>query len=122
MSAIIPDSLDGALVLSLIDFFLSFLVISLIGVVLAGFPLLNHLHDRITKWRATARAPTPVQAAAVLGEIPEEDVAVIAAAVYAMLGPHRVLHISEIRPGERWTAAGRLVHHESHVLTHHPKH
>ena len=39
----IPDSVEGALVLSLIDFILSFVVIAGIGVVLALFPLLNRL-------------------------------------------------------------------------------
>ena len=38
-----PDSLYGAFMLSFIDFFLSLLMISGIGVVLALFPLLNRL-------------------------------------------------------------------------------
>lgn len=38
-----PDSLQGALILSLIDFILSFVVIAGIGAVLALFPLLNRL-------------------------------------------------------------------------------
>lgn len=42
-SAIIPDTIHGAVLLSLIDFFLSFVVISGIGVVLALFPYLNRL-------------------------------------------------------------------------------
>ncbi len=42
---LIPDSLQGALWLSLIDFFLSFVVIAAIGFVLAAFPWL----DRIVK-------------------------------------------------------------------------
>lgn len=37
----IPDSVQGAVILSLIDFFLSFVIISGIGVVLALFPLVN---------------------------------------------------------------------------------
>ncbi len=37
----IPDTLNGALLLSLIDFFLSFVIIGGIGVILAAFPLLN---------------------------------------------------------------------------------
>lgn len=40
---IVPDTLTGAILLSLIDFFLSFVMISGIGVVLALFPLLNRL-------------------------------------------------------------------------------
>jgi hypothetical protein len=38
-----PDTLYGALLLSLIDFFLSIAMISGIGVVLGLFPLLNRL-------------------------------------------------------------------------------
>lgn len=37
----IPDSIEGALALSLIDFFLSFIIITGIGIVLALFPRLN---------------------------------------------------------------------------------
>jgi hypothetical protein len=122
MSAIIPDSLEGALILSLIDFFLSFLVISFIGVVLAGFPLLNRLNARITNWRSAEPRPVSVQADAALPEIPEEHVAVIAAAVYAMIGPHRILHLSETHLADKWIVAGRLVHHTSHAPPHHPKH
>jgi glutaconyl-CoA/methylmalonyl-CoA decarboxylase subunit gamma len=38
-----PDSLYGAVLLSVIDFFLSIAMISVIGVILALFPLLNRL-------------------------------------------------------------------------------
>jgi len=40
---ILPDTLEGAIILSVIDFFLSFIIISGIGLVLAAFPLLNKL-------------------------------------------------------------------------------
>jgi hypothetical protein len=43
--ALIPDTLQGALILSAIDFFLSFVIIGLIGVVLAAFPYLNRLGE-----------------------------------------------------------------------------
>lgn len=39
----LPDNITGALILSVIDFFLSFVFISFIGVVLHFFPLLNKL-------------------------------------------------------------------------------
>ena len=42
---LIPDTLQGAFMLSLIDFFLSFVVIAAIGFVLAALPWL----DRIAK-------------------------------------------------------------------------
>ncbi len=37
----IPDTLNGAVLLSLIDFFLSFIIIGGIGLLLAAFPILN---------------------------------------------------------------------------------
>ena len=40
---LVPDTIEGALVLSLIDFFLSFVVIAGIGCVLAAFPWLGRL-------------------------------------------------------------------------------
>lgn len=39
----LPDTVNGALILSVIDFFLSFVIIGGIGVVLALFPTLNRL-------------------------------------------------------------------------------
>ena len=42
---LVPDTVQGAVLLSLIDFFLSFVVIAAIGFVLAAFPWL----DRIAK-------------------------------------------------------------------------
>lgn len=41
----IPDSIEGAALLSIIDFFLSFIFIAGIGVVLYLFPLLNKLGE-----------------------------------------------------------------------------
>ncbi len=41
----LPDSFAGAMILSVIDFFLSFVFISFIGVVLHFFPLLNRLGE-----------------------------------------------------------------------------
>lgn len=41
----IPDTLEGALLLSAIDFVLSFVFISFTGVILHFFPLLNKLGE-----------------------------------------------------------------------------
>ena len=41
----IPDTLEGALLLSAIDFVLSFVFISFIGVILHFFPRLNKLGE-----------------------------------------------------------------------------
>lgn len=40
---IVPDSVEGAVLLSIIDFVLSIVMISGIGFILALFPLLNRL-------------------------------------------------------------------------------
>ena len=84
MTAIVPDTLQGALIVSVIDFFLSFLIISGIGVILSFFPLLNRVANFIN-------APKPVAApktktVSVAGKPaktgPSDDIAAIAAAVF----------------------------------------
>jgi len=40
---LVPDTLEGAFLLSVIDFFLSFVVIAAIGFVLAAFPWLDRM-------------------------------------------------------------------------------
>lgn len=45
-------------------------------------------------------------------------IAAIAAAVYAVLGAHRLVHIGEAARGPGWTTTGRLVHHASHAPRH----
>ena len=42
-------------------------------------------------------------------------VAAIAAAVYAHIGPHRLVHIHEVPRGPGWTAIARLAQHASHA-------
>ncbi|HCB14279.1 MAG TPA: hypothetical protein DEP36_12035 [Gammaproteobacteria bacterium] len=55
--------------------------------------------------------PQPVVAAG----IPQEHLAVITAAVAAMLGAHRIVHIEALARGYSWTAEARSVHHTSHA-------
>jgi hypothetical protein len=62
--------------------------------------------------------PTSVPAAA--SAPPSEHVAAIAAAVYAVLGVHRIVHIEERDRGRVWTAEGRMAHHASHNVPHRP--
>jgi hypothetical protein len=100
-TVLIPDSVYGAILLSVIDFFLSFFVISFIGVVLALFPYLNRT--------GKALQATPVA----VSVMPERDrnaehAAVIAAAIYAMLGPRRrIARIAEARPAPGWAFRAR---------------
>ena len=55
MNAIVPDTFQGAVILSVIDFFLSFLIISGIGFVLSLFPLLNKMPTCSTARRRTRK-------------------------------------------------------------------
>lgn len=70
---------------------------------------------------ATAAAsPRPAAAPAIAG-IPAEHVAAIAAAIYATMGEHRILRIQDAHRHDGWTAEGRLAHHHSHTIDHHPR-
>lgn len=51
-----------------------------------------------------------------------DHIAVIAAAVHAMTGANRIVHIEAAPHHSGWAAEGRLAHHVSHALPHHPKH
>jgi Na+-transporting methylmalonyl-CoA/oxaloacetate decarboxylase gamma subunit len=72
-------------------------------------------------------ASAPAGVAVPLVPAPAFDVAadhlvVIAAAAYAMIGSHRIVHIDETRRRTGWLAEGRQAHHASHGVEHHPKH
>jgi len=64
--------------------------------------------------RPIAVPPAPFAAEA-------DHIAVIAAAVHAMTGAHRIVHIETSPHQSGWAAGGRQAHHASHTLPHHPK-
>ena len=86
----------------MIDFFLSFVVISFIGLVLTGVPLLNRIAGWVTSRSQASTAASvhkpgaPVAPAVVDQEIPIEDVVAISAVLSAVLGEHRVLRIEPV--------------------------
>ncbi len=57
------------------------------------------------------------QSTAVPVDETEDDIAVIAAAVYAAMGGHRIVHIESKDRGFGWKAEGRALHHASHNIT-----
>ncbi len=122
MTPIIPDTLEGALVLSVIDFFLSFVVISFIGVVLAGFPLLNRIGALFAKQGsqpATKADVTPTdQPAEAMPDIPPDHVAAIAAAIATLAEGSRMVHIERAQLDSAWLREGRHVQHLSHAPGH----
>ncbi|MHB8057361.1 MAG: OadG family transporter subunit [Desulfuromonadaceae bacterium] len=122
----IQDNLHGALLISAIDFILSFVVIGGIGVILSLFPLLNRFGKQgntaplsmpqkrtALKESGSADAPPPTQSGASSGIHPglsdQQLVVLLTAAACAALGePVRVARFRSlsVRNGN-WAAQGR---------------
>lgn len=122
MSAIVPDTLQGALIVSVIDFLLSFVIISGIGFVLALFPLLNRLptlfHAGVAPLKTAAREKAAGRSAELPGQLDaNDDIAAIAAAVLVVMDgtPHRILQIDPSQRSAGWVSEGRVAHHGSHA-------
>jgi len=101
MQAIIPDTMNGALILSVIDFFLSFFIIAGIGLVLSLFPIVSRFISQGIKPAAPAPAAprqpaSPAAAPAIT--VNEKHLMAISAAIYAVTGPHRIIHIEASAP------------------------
>ena len=62
-----------------------------------------------------AKALAKPAAPPILAGVPQEHLAVIAAAVAAMMGAHRIVRIEAASRGFGWTAEARTVHHTSHA-------
>ena len=73
----------------------------------------------VSGWLQHRSDEAVVTAAAPVGTPPHDDIAVIAAAVYAMTGAQRIVHIKDVSRGRTWTASGRAAHYASHQLPRH---
>jgi hypothetical protein len=60
---------------------------------------------------AASSAPAPTHATSP----PPEDIVAIAAAVYAVLGAHRIVHLELAGPSPTWAVEGRLMQQSSHT-------
>jgi hypothetical protein len=126
----IQDNVNGALLISAIDFILSFVIIGGIGVILALFPLLNRFRKRddklplnvsnersaLKKSGSAAITPatsTSTQSAATVGIHPglsdQQLVALLTAAAHEALGrPVRVYKFRPLNAKDRnWATQGR---------------
>ena len=106
--------LGGSIQTSIFAYLLMGVIAMLSAVMVQG--IVTVLQRAQRKSPAAAAAPTAVSisVAAAFDETAAR-VAAIAAAVYAHIGPHRLVHIHEVPRGPGWTAIGRLAHHTSHV-------
>jgi hypothetical protein len=60
-----------------------------------------------------AAAPSPPRQATAPDQR-DGDIPAIAAAVYAIMGAHRIVHIEDHHAGLTWTSEGRWMHQTSH--------
>lgn len=90
------------------------LVIKLVVVVLGRA-------ERPLPTTTAAPAPAPATAAPAF-DVAADHVAAISAAVSALVGSHRIVHIEHSRHREGWLAEGRHAQHASHDLGHRGKH
>ncbi|MEF8732226.1 MAG: hypothetical protein V5B40_10030 [Candidatus Accumulibacter meliphilus] len=67
--------------------------------------------------RPEVEVPTGSVCPVLLG-VPDEDVAALSAAIFAAIGPHRILRISQ--PTHGWAVGGRAAQHSSHTPGHSP--
>jgi hypothetical protein len=71
--------------------------------------------DRKPMGEPAASAPVVVPAQPGQLTPPDEDIAVIAAAIYAMRGTHHIVHLEAVRSGNAWEIAGRWAQQTSHT-------
>jgi hypothetical protein len=62
----------------------------------------------------TAAAPVAAGPEATAAPAANDDIPVIAAAIFAMLQSHRIVHIEDAHRGVIWTAEGRWMQQTSH--------
>lgn len=118
----IGDNLQGALLISAIDFFLSFVIIGGIGLLLALFPVVNRFAKRDVVQQSPAgktadavvapagtKATQPAGSGMHPGLSDQELVVVLTAAAYTVLG--EAVHVEKFRPlfakDWNWAAQGR---------------
>jgi hypothetical protein len=61
-----------------------------------------------------AAAPQPAPQAVTTADVSQAHIAAITAAVYAILGAHRIVHIEDMERRTGWTTGGRIMHQTSH--------
>jgi hypothetical protein len=103
-------------VLSFFAYFLTIVVALLSAVLIQGIVMIL-AGAKKSKTKAVAAA-TPVQVSVAPEktlEDPTAHVAAITAAIYAVVGAHRLVYIGEARPAYGWTTTGRTLHQLSHA-------
>jgi threonine/homoserine/homoserine lactone efflux protein len=92
-------------------------IIGIISVMYWGWRIVASVQRRFRSSRpAEAASPAPLVETSFIpasNGFPE-DIVVIAAAVHAMMGAHRIVRLESTRTGQTWAAEGRWMHQTSH--------
>ncbi len=106
------QALEGAV----FAYVLLIIIAAIVALVIRGIVVgLATIQDRAVE-KAKATAPTPVVVSVTpLRDENAEIAAAIAAAVYTVLGAHRLVYIGEARPAFSWTSEIRSRLHTSHT-------
>lgn len=83
----------------------SFLIAGLVKGIVMTLPFLRR--------RDATQAERPLTSTA---DVPPEHVAAIAAAMAAVIGPNRIIHIEDRGRAAIWAAEGRMIHQTSHAV------
>jgi hypothetical protein len=103
----------GSVLTSIFAYVLMAVVAMLAAVMVRGIVIVL---QRAQQRRRVEAGPTPVSiSVAPAVEETAAHVAAVAAAVFAVLGAHRLVRVGEAAPAPSWTTAGRAAHHLSHA-------
>lgn len=108
--------LSLAVIKSLQIYGLTAVIAMLVAVLIKVMVFVTGRLERAANAAAGTQAPVGTVCPVFLG-IPDEDVAALSAAIFAMIGPHHILHISETR--HTWSSQGRAAQH--HSRAEHPR-
>jgi hypothetical protein len=103
---------SGSIQMSIFAYVLMAIVAMLAPVMVKGIVILLRQAGR--KRASAAATPVNISVVAAVDETAAQ-VAAVAAAVYAVLGAHRLVRIGESAPTPTWVTAGRAAHHLSHA-------
>lgn len=112
--------LNGVIMMSLFAFGLMTVIAGLSALLIRGIVMVLARAGDARKRSADAAIPVSVSVAPARDET-AAHVAAVAAAVYAVIGSHRLVHIGEASRGSVWATLGRSQHQTSHTprLDHH---
>jgi hypothetical protein len=109
-------TVSDAVMMSLFAYFLLVVVALLAAVMIRGIVLVLAGSKKARERRLAAATPVQVAVSPEPAEVEDKarHVAAIAAAIYSVVGAHRLIYIGEPRPSYGWATTGRVFHQTSH--------